>query len=195
MTTPQTIQAQPIQAQTIQARAFWFLRHGETDWNAQNLSQGALDIPLNATGIAQAESAAQRLRNRGIQTIVASPLSRARDTAEIVGAALGLSVQTDPDLREVAFGVQEGQPMSDWFHDWVAGHTTPSGAETFAALGTRGVTALNRALMLEAPVLVVAHGALFRAIRGHMGLPVTIRTANAEPYFCEPGPIWTLTPA
>src|SRR5215472_14130994 len=93
---------------------FWFLRHGETDWNAQGISQGNVDIPLNATGIAQARAAARRLRHRGIATIVASPLSRARVTAECVGEALGLSVAVDPELREVAFGVQEGQKMSNW---------------------------------------------------------------------------------
>src|SRR5579863_6669190 len=94
---------------------FWFLRHGETDWNAQGISQGNVDIPLNATGIAQARAAAEKLRNRGIATIVASPLSRARVTAQFVGEALGLPVDLDPDLREVGFGVQEGQQMSGWF--------------------------------------------------------------------------------
>jgi len=177
----------------ITRRAFWFLRHGQTDWNAQNLSQGALDIPLNDAGIAQAHDAAGRLRNRGIRTIVSSPLLRARRTAEVAGDALGLPVTTDPDLREVAFGVQEGQPMGDWFDHWLAGHTTPRGGETFAELGARGVAALNRALLLEAPVLIVAHGALFRALRGHMGLPTGTRTANAKPYFCEPGQPWALT--
>ena len=56
---------------------FWFLRHGETDWNADNLAQGGTDIPLNARGRVQAETAAQVLRNRSIAAIVASPLSRA----------------------------------------------------------------------------------------------------------------------
>ena len=64
---------------------FWYLRHGETDWNRQGLSQGSIDIPLNELGLAQAREAAVRLRNRGITSIVASPLSRARVTAEIVG--------------------------------------------------------------------------------------------------------------
>ena len=178
-------------------RAFWYLRHGETAWNAQNLSQGSIDIPLNDVGIAQAHAATRALTGRGIRTIVSSPLSRATRTAQIVADSMGLTVSTDPELAEVAFGVQEGQPMGAWFDDWLAGHMTPEGAEPFDALGERGVRAINRALAMEAPVLVVAHGALFRALRGRMGLPVTVRTANAAPLFCEPGHLpgsqWTLT--
>src|ERR1700761_5031386 len=101
--------------ETLNHVPFWYLRHGETDWNAQGLSQGNVDIPLNPTGLAQARSAAARLRNRGIATIISSPLSRARVTAEIAAEALSLPVHFDDDLREVRFGVQEGQPMSDWF--------------------------------------------------------------------------------
>lgn len=175
---------------------FWFLRHGETDWNAQNLSQGNIDIPLNPTGVAQAHQAAARLRNRGITTIVSSPLSRAYDTARVTADVLGLPVSVDEDLREVSFGVNEGQPMSDWFAEWVTGHSTPERAESFVNLRTRAVNAVNRALMLPAPVLVVAHGALFRALRASMGLEPNVRTPNATPFWCEPGlPSWTLTEA
>lgn len=179
-------------------RAFWFLRHGETDWNARGLSQGNVDIPLNPVGRAQAVTAAGLLRNRGIRTIVASPLSRAHDTALEAAKAIGRDVLLDDELKEVAFGVQEGQPMAQWFDDWVEGSFTPEGAEPFAALRARAVAALNRALALEAPVLVVAHGALFRALRAEMALPANVRTPNAVPLFCEPGPgpaPWTLTPA
>ena len=175
--------------------AFWFLRHGETDWNAQGLSQGNTDIPLNATGIAQAHAAAALLRNRGIATIVSSPLSRANDTAVIAAAALGLPVAIDDDLREVSFGAKEGNLQSEWFSEWVAGSFLPEGAETFADLRLRATAAVNRALARPAPVLVVAHGALFRALRGDMGLEPNVRTPNATPFFCEPGtPAWTLTP-
>lgn len=179
--------------------AFWYLRHGETAWNALNLSQGRVDNPLNESGIAQAHAAASLLRYRGIASIVASPLSRARVTAEIVGQALGLPITLDPDLQEVSFGVQEGQPMSDWFTDWVAARFTPEGAESFPALRARAVIATNRALVHEPVVLIVAHGALFRALRAEMGLTASVRTQNAQPLFCEPpasgdGP-WTLTPA
>jgi probable phosphoglycerate mutase len=177
---------------------FWYLRHGETDWNAQGISQGNVDIPLNSTGLAEAGSAAQKLCNRGIASIVASPLSRARVTAEIAGEALGLPVSLDGGLREVAFGVQEGQPMSNWFADWVAGNFTPEGAETFAALRHRAVAAINRATALPPAVLVVAHGALFRALRSEMGMEPNQRTQNAVPMFCEPPTqaetMWTVRP-
>jgi broad specificity phosphatase PhoE len=175
---------------------FWFLRHGETDWNARGISQGNVDIPLNATGLAQARSAANMLRNRGIATIVSSPLSRAKVTADIVSEALGIAVQIEPDLREVAFGVQEGQPMSDWFASWLQGTFTPEGAESFATLRQRAVGGLNRALALPPVVLVVGHGALFRAIRSAMGIEPTRRTQNAVPIFCQPptsgGTQWSL---
>ena len=176
-------------------RAFWFLRHGETDWNAQGLSQGNIDIPLNETGRAQALAAAEMMRHRGIASIVASPLSRAHDTALAVAALTGHTVQLDEGLREVSFGSQEGKAMVQWFNDWVAGTYTPEDAESFTSLRTRAVAAINRALAQPAPVLVVAHGALFRALRAEMGLEPNVRTANAMPFFCRPGAPWELVPA
>lgn len=177
--------------------AFWFLRHGETDWNAQNLSQGNVDIPLNETGLAQARSASLLLRNRGIKAIMSSPLSRAKVTADIAGAELGLPVQVDDGLREVAFGVQEGKPMAEWFQPWVDGLLTPDGAESFPALTKRAVAAINRCIAGPPVVLVVAHGALFRALRGAMGHEPNVRTRNAVPVWCEPpaagATVWGVT--
>jgi probable phosphoglycerate mutase len=179
---------------------FWFLRHGETDWNAQGLSQGRTDIPLNSVGLAQARRAARTLEGSGIAAVVASPLSRARVTAEIAAEALGLPVSFDDDLREVNFGEQEGRPMGDWYDDWIAGTYTPERAEPFPVLLARAVLAVNRALERPAPVLVVAHGALFRALRLAFGLEPNVRTPNALPIRCEPPPpsgedAWTLVPA
>lgn len=175
---------------------FCYLRHGETDWNAEGLSQGSIDIPLNATGLAQARSAAQQLRYSGIKTIVASPLSRARVTAAIVAEALGLPVLIDPDLREASWGVQEGQAMSGWYIDWVSGGFVPAGGESFAALCQRAVVGINRSLAHPSAVLVVAHGALFRAVRAAMGVEPNRRTRNAVPMWCAPpiadGSVWTI---
>ena len=175
---------------------FWYLRHGQTDWNAQNLSQGNIDIPLNETGIAQAHEAAAKLVGLGITTIISSPLSRARVTAEIAGNALGLPVHFDEELREVSFGVQEGQPMGDWYADWVTDQFTPEGAESFLKLRTRAAAAISRAQGRPPMVLIVAHGALFRAVRRLMGLEPNFRTQNALPILCTPptipGTPWTL---
>ncbi len=184
-----------MQHDTLRPVPFWFLRHGETDWNARGLSQGNVEVPLNAVGLAQAEAAALLLRGRGIRSLVCSPLGRARVTAGIVGAALDLPVEIEDGLREVRFGVQEGQPMAEWFREWVAGTMTPEGAETFAALRARAVAAINAALERPAPVLVVAHGALFRALRAEMGLEPDVRLANAVPLLCSPGHPWRLEPA
>jgi probable phosphoglycerate mutase len=178
---------------------FWFLRHGETDWNAQGLSQGRTDIPLNSVGEAQAARAARTIQPLGIATIVASPLVRARRTAEVTAALLGLPVTLDADLAEVNFGAQEGLPMGDWYDDWIAGTYTPDGGETFAELRARAVRGINRAVALPAPVLVVAHGALFRALRQAAGLEANVRTPNALPLLMEPpvpgSTAWRITPA
>ena len=176
----------PHSDERVRPVAFWFLRHGETDWNTKDLSQGNVDIPLNENGLAQARSAALLLRDRGIRTIVSSPLSRARVTAEIAAAQLGLPVEVDVGLREVSFGVKEGEPMAEWFAHWVAGEMTPEGAESFPDLTRRAIAAVNRCVTRTPLVLVVAHGALFRALRGAMGHEPNYRTRNAIPVWCEP---------
>ncbi len=179
---------------TITATEFIFLRHGETDWNTQGLSQGRTEVPLNARGVAQAHAAAGLLAHRGIRAIVASPLGRAQRTAAIVGAALGVPVATQTDLQEASFGDQEGRPIATWYDDWVAGGYTPEGGESFAALQARVIPAVNRALAGERLVLIVAHGAMFRAVRAAMGLSALVRTENGVPLRCVPAEPWRLEP-
>ncbi len=179
---------------------FWFLRHGETDWNAQGLSQGTTDIPLNQVGLEQARRAAKTFAaGIVVTTIVASPLVRARVTAEATATVLGLPFGIDEGLREVEFGEQEGLPMGDWYDSWIEGDYTPKGAESFAQLYERAVAAVNRATALPAPVLVVAHGALFRALRLAFGHKPNVRTPNALPIRCEPpadgSGVWVVAPA
>ncbi len=164
------------------------MRHGETDYNARGLSQGALDINLNATGRAQAAAAGPVLAGKGITAIYSSPMLRTRETTEIVNQTLGLDVIYEPDLHEVVFGGMEGKPLVPWFEDWLEGRATPNGAESFAELLARVQQAMARVLQNPGPVLIVAHGGIFRAIRDLMGLEREGLTPNAVPLYCEPMP-------
>lgn len=89
-------------------------RHGETPWNAEGRYQGQEDIPLSPIGEAQARALGERLRDVAIDRAVASPLIRAKRTAEF---ALGESRQslltTDPGLMEIAHGTWEGLLASE----------------------------------------------------------------------------------
>ena len=177
-------------------RRFVFLRHGRTDFNARGLSQGASDIPLNDEGRAQAREAAPPLVGFGLAQIVSSPMSRALETAEIVNETLGLPLGTDPDLHEVVFGGQEGKPLAPWFGDWMQGRFTPEGAESFDDLVARAEAAMARVLDRPGPLLVVSHGAFFRAVRALMGVDLDVPTPNATPMLCEPvaGDAWHCAP-
>ena len=84
------------------------IRHGETDWNRQHRFQGQIDVPLNATGQAQAQRLAARLRDEVIDVLVCSDLQRAMATAEPLAHQRGLALQTQPLWREQGFGVLEG---------------------------------------------------------------------------------------
>lgn len=85
------------------------VRHGVTAFTVEKRFSGVGDPPLIEQGRLQAKAVAERLAARGgIDVIVSSPLSRAKETAAIIGASLGVPVQYDDDLRELNFGVWEG---------------------------------------------------------------------------------------
>jgi phosphoserine phosphatase len=87
----------------------FIVRHGETDWNVEGRIQGITDIPLNANGLEQAQKIANRLRLEPINAILASPLSRAKKTAEEIAKYHPQSPIIDfPELAEVSFGEAEG---------------------------------------------------------------------------------------
>lgn len=84
--------------------AVYLSRHGETEWNASRRRQGRLDSPLTSTGIAQAHATASIATSLSVDRIFSSPLGRARFTAAIVAAAVGLAVEVVDELREVDHG-------------------------------------------------------------------------------------------
>lgn len=85
-----------------------FVRHGETDWNAERRIQGQIDIGLNVTGRAQAMAAAFGLAHHKFAAIYASDLLRAQQTAQAAATRLGLKVRLAPGLSERHYGLFQG---------------------------------------------------------------------------------------
>lgn len=154
-------------------RTVFLARHGQTAWNAAGRLQGHTDVPLDDVGLAQAATLAESLRGAKIGTVIASDLSRARVTGEVVARALGLATPAiDAELRERRFGVFEGLTVAECARDhesaWNAWRTSlvaPPEAEDSDTVVARFGRAMERASLLAGPdaaVLVVAHGGAMR---------------------------------
>jgi len=152
------------------------VRHGESEGNFAGSLQGSrLDTPLSALGLRQAECLAARLAGEAIDAVWASPMVRARETAAVVAAPLGLGVLLDADLVEFDWGIWSGRPftgeiekeVSDVRARWRAGETevSPSGGESPARAAVRADRFLGRlsGSGANAP-LVVAHGRFNRIL-------------------------------
>ena len=148
---------------------FALIRHGQTDWNAAARIQGATDIPLNDVGRGQAADAVAPLKRYGWDFIVSSPLSRAAETADLIGEQLGLdAARRIPSLIERNYGPAEGLSAGAEL-DALRFPGGFHGAETEEAVAARGVDAL-RQLAEQHPgarIIVVAHGTLIRLSLAH----------------------------
>lgn len=161
------------------------LRHGRTAWNASGRFQGQADIPLDSRGIAQAERAAEVLAELAPSEIVASDLSRARQTAEPLARLTGVPVRTDPRLREICVGSWEGLTIEQAMASidpaeaarYLAGEDVRRSAtgETVAEVAARASEALAEIGASAAPgstVVVVMHGLAGRVgVCQWVGLP------------------------
>ncbi|GMU41737.1 MAG: phosphoglycerate mutase [Chloroflexota bacterium] len=157
------------------------VRHGQSRGNSRGIIQGWLDEPLTEAGEAQARLVAARLREMRVDALYASPLARARATAEAVSTALGLPVVETPGLREHYFGAAQGLTWADasarWGlraghgEDWAAG--VPD-AEPMLAFRQRVAAAFDDLLARhqEDVAVCVTHGGTIAQVVGHvLGLP------------------------
>lgn len=149
----------------VDSPAFFFLRHGQTEGNRTRIVQSA-DIALNDTGLAQARQAARLLAGQPIRRILASDMTRAWTTAEIVAGPLGLPVTAEPGLRERWFGDLVGTSSLDL--DWTA---DPPNGETLAGFVARARSAVAAALAHEATTLLVSHGGVLHVLLAALGVP------------------------
>jgi len=148
------------------------IRHGETDWNREGRAQGLEDIPLNDTGRDQARRLAARLAGQPWTALYSSPLSRALETARIVGAATGLVPQVEPLLVERNMGAISGLTYAEREARFpgLPLDAIP-GVEPLEELTWRALAAVDRIARRHpgGRVLVVGHGGIFGALALHLG--------------------------
>ena len=167
-------------------RRLLLARHGQSVSNAVRRFQGVQDVPLSELGLRQAEALGLALTRRRIAAIYASPLQRARLTAEVVAAATGAPLEPVEDLRELSLGEWEGctvdevrarpgDPYSCWVRDPVGG--MPPGGEPLDVVQARvlgALAAIERAHPNGDDVLVVCHGGVISAYLAHcLALPLS----------------------
>jgi glucosyl-3-phosphoglycerate phosphatase len=158
-------------------------RHGQTVWNAERRFQGQTDIPLDETGVAQAERAARLLAALRPELIVSSDLSRAASTAAALAQLTGLEVTLDKDLRERHGGGWEGLNDAEIRARYPAEHASwsPPDGEPSAAVAERVAGALQRIADRLAEnerdgasrlAVVASHGAALRlGMSRFLGMP------------------------
>jgi broad specificity phosphatase PhoE len=137
------------------------VRHGETDWNADGRLQGHTDRPLSDFGRRQARQLADELVDEELEAIYSSDLSRARETAEILGKRLGLPVELDPDLREKDWGTWEGLTAVERDRVEFVGESTEEHQERIL----RALRRISERHPGEGRVLVVTHGGSMRRVQ------------------------------
>jgi len=180
------------------SRSFYFLRHGQTDWNVEGRFQGHTDMPLNELGLAQARDAAKALAPCRIDMVVASPLIRARKTAEIVAEHLDKPLLVDAGLKERHFGRFEGLVVNEVKrefglqpHERLVRHL-PADAEQWHETCARTVRVIGIWLSQhpDRTLLFVAHSGLFDALHEQI-FQTRIEAKHAPYHWRHDGNGWT----
>ncbi len=163
------------------------VRHGETTWNREGRYQGRTDIPLSLVGQSQVRALGKRLAGVPITIAIASPLERARATAEAIVGDRPLTLELSPGLLEISHGGWEGQLASDVARDhaemfgvWrsAPGRDSPAGpgAETLGDVEARAWPVLAKICARLGPddtALIAAHDAVNRVLLCRvLGLPL-----------------------
>jgi phosphoserine phosphatase len=164
---------------------FYFIRHGETQWNAEGLLSGRTDVPLSEAGMRQAQLLAERLRAVPVEAMYSSPLERAVETARLIGQAIGRESVVDQRLVELNYGAWEGRTFEevirsapDDYRNWAAdpAHVAPPEGETGLHLVERVMPFLAELAQRhqKGNVVVVCHKTVCRLVACQiMGIPLS----------------------
>lgn len=152
------------------SKPFYFIRHGQTDWNLNNILMGQTDIPLNQTGIWQAKQLQQKLKNLNFDTIFSSPLLRASETATIINETSKLPVILKDGLMERCRGIYEGKVKNNQILQTL-NKDNQIKEETLTMFKQRIITTLNDILeQTEVIPLIVSHGGVFKILKEELNI-------------------------
>ncbi len=178
----------------IPAKAFYLIRHGETEANAtQTTAGGHLDSPLTERGQTQAKTVGAVIDQLAIKPsrVIHSPMSRARDTANFINEGLKLNMHEVDDLREHIVGEWEGKPWVDVMPH-IKANVRPPGGENKDDFSLRVKRVLGEVLDThEDPVMIVAHGGTFFSILHLYEQAYEGHVDNCHLHYFEPYPDYT----
>ena len=178
-------------------KSFYFIRHGETEWNRIGRYMGQQDIPLNDFGRAQARDMQARIQTLDITTLCVSPLTRTMQTAAILNEGWDKPLQIVEDLKEVSWGIHEGEWQDDGsrFGEWVAGNFVPQGGESMQQFVDRVGSGVTQSLASTGPILIVSHGGVFYGLQRLLNLSLDFSLSNCELMHVEhKSGIWRAVP-
>lgn len=176
------------------------IRHGETDWNVELRYQGTSDIPLNELGRRQAAALANAMQGESWDHIVASPLSRAMETARAVAGAIGYpddDIVPDRRVMERAYGEAEGLTLEEREKVWPEGDWP--GLEPWEDVARRGMETINDLAKEHQGqrILVVCHGGFINSLlatisHGEVGTGKTVIINTSRTDLFHDGEMWTI---
>lgn len=156
-------------------KKLYLIRHGQSKWNIEEKVQGQTDISLTKKGKHEAELMGKRLKNKKIDSIYSSDLSRAYETASIIGEKIDKKIKTMEELREMNFGIWEGmynleikekEPI-----DFILWRKDPCAlkiekGETLDELQERAMNAINNIINNDPGknIVIISHGATLKTI-------------------------------
>lgn len=161
---------------------FYFIRHGRTEANARQVLAGSgLDTPLDEVGHEQARRLAEAINTairHPVHKLIASHMTRTRQTAEYIARHLNLPVEINPDWREWHLGEWEGQSSTDFIH-LLLGDGEPRLGEKRQMFYSRVEQAWKSVHSDTEPYIVVSHGAVWMALQDVLGIP-RFRVSNCD---------------
>lgn len=143
------------------------VRHGETEWNAEEIFRGRADIALNEKGIVQATLLGEYLKQSRLEAVYSSPLQRAVHTAENIAKTHSLDVKIEPAFVDMDYGEWQGMPLTEvkkvYKNLYIKWETSPEniklpGGESLDDVMNRAITAMNKIVRRhKGSVVLVSH--------------------------------------